>query len=115
MHCVNPACAAVCPAGAISKDQDGAVLADRNACIGCHYCFFACPFGVPQYREEDGTMIKCDLCADRRVMGLVPACAHTCFHYALAAGPINELSAMASEQSRLFSEHTNPSVFVIGH
>ena len=115
MHCGKPACVEVCPAAAISKDPDsGAVIADRTKCIGCHYCFFACPFGVPQYREEDGTMIKCDLCADRRSMGLDPACAHTCFYGALKAGPINEISQMATGQSLVFTDNTNPSVVVIG-
>lgn len=114
MHCANAACMAVCPANAITRDEDGAVIAVHDLCIGCHYCFFACPFGVPQYREEDGTMIKCDLCADRRSMDLAPACAHTCFYNALKAGPLNELSDMAAGQSVLQSGYTNPSVVHVG-
>ncbi len=113
MHCANPACMEVCPAGAISKDADGAVIGDRTKCIGCHMCYFACPFGVPQYREEDGTMVKCDLCADRRAMGLDPACAHTCFYGALKAGPINELSDMANGCETLEGYGTGPSVIKI--
>lgn len=61
MHCEEPACAAVCPAGAITKRaEDGIVVVDRDKCIGCHYCYFACPFGIPDY--DDGGMDKCDMC-----------------------------------------------------
>ena len=61
MHCGEPACAKVCPAGAITKrGEDGIVVVDKEKCIGCHYCFFACPFGVPQY--TDAGMDKCDCC-----------------------------------------------------
>lgn len=114
MHCADPSCAKVCPAGAISKNpEDGAVIVNHDKCIGCHYCFFACPFGVPQYRQTDGTMVKCDLCADRRAMGLDPACVHTCFYHALKAGPLNELSDMAQGAMKLNGEG-NPSILTIG-
>ena len=46
-HCTEPACANVCPAGAITKRaEDGIVVVDQDKCIGCRYCFFACPFGI---------------------------------------------------------------------
>ena len=114
MHCGKPACMEVCPAGAISKrSEDGAVLVDKDKCIGCHYCFFACPFGVPSYRSE-GTMIKCDLCADRREMGLEPACAHTCFYDALHAGPLSELATLAREKAaEKLTASAIPSLLVI--
>ena len=113
MLCADPECMKVCPANAITKDADGAVIANHEKCIGCHYCFFACPFGVPQYREEDGTMIKCDLCADRRAMGLEPACVQVCFNSAIKAGPLNELSAMAQGAATLGGFDSNPSVIVV--
>lgn len=117
MHCASPACMEVCPANAIVKDEDGAVLGIRDKCIGCKACFFACPFGVPSYREEDGTMVKCDLCADRRAMGLDPACAHTCFYGGLKAGPLEELSSELKESATSAmasaSGATQPSVMVI--
>lgn len=114
MHCDGPACVAVCPAGAISKREDGTVVADRSKCIGCQACNAACPWGVPQYREEDGTMVKCDGCVDRRAMGLLPACVHTCFNQALRYGSADEIEALAIELGgeRLEGE-TGPNVWVV--
>jgi anaerobic dimethyl sulfoxide reductase subunit B len=79
-HCVDPACAAACPTGAITKRlSDGAVLVDLETCIGCTVCLTACPFGVPQF-GTDGLMVKCDLCIDDALTaGLAqPPCAMTC-------------------------------------
>jgi len=113
MHCGQPACEAVCPAGAISKrPEDGVVVVDQEKCIGCHYCFFACPFGVPQY-GDDGTMDKCDLCADRRAEGLEPACVKTCPAEALHFGPLDELADLARAKAAVtLAGSTNPAVFI---
>lgn len=100
MHCGNPACEAVCPTGAISKRvEDGIVVVDRNKCIGCHYCFFACPFGIPQY-GTDGTMQKCDLCLSQNLdEGEQPRCVATCPTQALHAGTLEELSELAQKKA----------------
>ena len=116
MHCAEPACMAACPAGAIVKDDDGAVLGVRERCIGCQSCYAACPWGVPSYREEDGTMIKCDLCADRRAMGLDPACAHTCFFGGLRAGDLDDLMSQVlnPDAAQMMEGETTPSVIIVG-
>jgi anaerobic dimethyl sulfoxide reductase subunit B (iron-sulfur subunit) len=99
VHCSQPACEAVCPAGAIKKRmEDGAVLVDRHKCIGCHTCFLACPFGVPQF-GCDGKMQKCDLCVDRLSQGNDPICVATCPTDALSFGSMKELSGNALELS----------------
>jgi formate dehydrogenase iron-sulfur subunit len=67
MHCEQPACASVCPVGALQKTAAGPVTYDESKCMGCRYCMQACPFGVPTY-EWDATLPrvrKCNLCADR--------------------------------------------------
>ena len=58
MHCTDPPCAAVCPVECIYPTEDGIVLHDKDQCIGCGYCFYACPFGAPQYpfARQDGQM-----------------------------------------------------------
>ena len=90
MHCEEPACVRVCPAGAISKGESGAVLADKDRCIGCKYCHQACPFHVPEYLPEG--MDKCDLCLGAGVpLGDAPACVAACPTRALHYGTLPEL------------------------
>lgn len=49
MHCADAPCIAVCPVDAIYQRADGIVLVSKKTCIGCGYCFMACPFGAPQF------------------------------------------------------------------
>lgn len=87
MHCVEPACAAVCPADAIKVDAQGVVLsAMPERCIGCGNCAVACPFGVPQIHPGIELMMKCDLCYDRTAVGQKPMCATVCPSGALFYG-----------------------------
>jgi len=82
MHCTNPPCMRVCPARAIYKTSEGIVLVNQDVCIGCGYCAFACPFGVPTFNPE-GKMVKCTFCIDRLEEGLDPACVSACLTGAL--------------------------------
>ncbi|MBI4704789.1 MAG: 4Fe-4S dicluster domain-containing protein [Deltaproteobacteria bacterium] len=62
-QCLEPACAAVCPKGALSREQGlGLVVIDRDKCIGCKMCVMACPFGAMGVDEKEGKVVKCDLC-----------------------------------------------------
>ncbi len=49
MHCTDAPCAAVCPVNCFYTTADAVVLHSKDLCIGCGYCFYACPFGAPQY------------------------------------------------------------------
>ena len=49
MHCTDAPCQAVCPVNCFYTTADGVVLHSKDLCIGCGYCFYACPFGAPQY------------------------------------------------------------------
>lgn len=92
-HCGDAPCIVVCPTRAIvRREADGAILVDRNLCIGCHSCELACPFGAPQFLD-DGRMAKCDLCHVRQDHGLTPACVRVCPTHALVCGPVEDLSA----------------------
>src|SRR5712672_1650211 len=52
MHCSDAPCMAVCPVDCFYKTEEGIVLHDKDLCIGCGYCFYACPFGAPQYPQS---------------------------------------------------------------
>jgi len=72
-QCVDPACENSCPVGAISRNPvTGAMETDRDICIGCRTCVFACPFGGTGVDPWEGTVIRCDLCEG------APKCAEVC-------------------------------------
>lgn len=77
-HCIHPKCAGICPAKAYTVRDDGIVILDTSKCIGCGYCAWACPYGVPQYNAEAGHMTKCNFCFDNLDQGLPPACVAAC-------------------------------------
>ena len=90
MHCADPACATVCPAGAITKGEAGIVSVNPDRCIGCKYCYQACPFSVPQYNSQ--SMVKCDCCLGNGVKpGETPHCAEACNFGALHFGMVSDL------------------------
>lgn len=93
MHCQQPACVSVCTVGALTKTADGPVTYDRDKCIGCRYCQYACPFGVPKFdwNQRFSLISKCNFCADRLAMGLEPACVKVCPADALVYGERDEL------------------------
>ncbi len=99
-HCGDAPCAAVCPGGALAKDEEtGFVAVDESKCIGCQYCAAACPFDVPRYHAGARSLInKCTACLDRVGQGLVPACVNTCAPEALKFGDRDEMIAIAHER-----------------
>ena len=92
-HCQDPACLRACPAGAYTKDERGLVLHHPERCLGCRYCTWACPYGVPQYDERSGVVSKCHFCWHRLQAGQAPACVETCMSRALRYGPLEALEA----------------------
>ena len=68
MHCSDAPCMAVCPVDCFYQSDEGVVLHSKDLCIGCGYCFYACPFGAPQFPQAGnfgsrGKMDKCTFCA----------------------------------------------------
>lgn len=92
-HCEDAPCLHNCPTGAISKNEDGIVLIDEDVCIGCRYCSWVCPYGAPQFNEDDGVMTKCNFCYDLQAEGKNPACVDACPLRAIEFGEIEELRA----------------------
>ncbi|MEJ5264305.1 MAG: nitrate reductase subunit beta [Bacteroidales bacterium] len=78
-HCLNPACVAACPSGAIYKRaEDGVVLVNQDKCRGWRLCISACPYKKVYYNWKSGKSEKCILCYPRLETGQVPACMHSC-------------------------------------
>src|SRR5690606_13159284 len=108
MHCSDAPCMAVCPVDCFYQTEEGVVLHSKDLCIGCGYCFYACPFGAPQFPQVGnfgtrGKMDKCTFCAggpeadlsdaefkkygrNRLAEGKLPLCAEMCSTKALLAG-----------------------------
>lgn len=78
-HCLNPACVASCPSGAIYKrGEDGVVLINQQVCRAWRMCVTACLYKKSYYNWNTGKSEKCILCYPRLEAGLTPACMHSC-------------------------------------
>jgi len=114
-HCDDAPCVKVCPPRALYKRGDGIVLTDKEKCIGCGYCLYACPFGAPQFPGtgifgSKGKMDKCTFCVEpyiqkRDANGSIiqgepnPRCATLCPTKALLAGDPAEITKVKKERA----------------
>lgn len=156
-HCEEAPCVDVCPTGATTRREDGIVVVDYDKCVGCRYCVIACPYqqrtfyaddkgqyfpdqglteleimGKQLYPFQEGTVVKCNFCAERIDEGLkkglkpgtdreaTPACVNACPSTARCFGdlddPTSEVSVLISEKKafQLHPEYgTKPSVYYI--
>lgn len=120
MHCDNPPCERVCPVGATYRRDDGIVMIDQDACIGCKYCIEACPYDARYFNEETGTTDKCTACVHLVYKGEDPACVATCIGNARHFGDINDPESEVSQllatndYYRLYEEAgTGPAIYYI--
>lgn len=122
-HCANAPCVRACPSKGLYKRADGIVLVDKDKCIGCGYCLYACPFGAPQFPESGifgskGKMDKCTFCVEpfeqKDAAGKLierepePKCAAFCATKGLLGGDSEEISA---EYRKRVAARISPLVF----
>lgn len=78
-HCLNPACVASCPSGAIYKrEEDGIVLIDQDKCRGWRMCISGCPYKKVYFNWKSGKSEKCIFCYPRIEAGQPTVCSETC-------------------------------------
>jgi nitrate reductase / nitrite oxidoreductase, beta subunit len=78
-HCLNPACVASCPSGALYKrEEDGIVLVDQDRCRSWRMCVSACPYKKIFYNWESGKAEKCIGCYPRVESGMPTVCSESC-------------------------------------
>jgi len=78
-HCLNPACVASCPSGAMYKrEEDGIVLVDQEKCRGWRMCVSGCPYKKVYFNWHTGKAEKCTLCYPRVEAGMPTVCSETC-------------------------------------
>jgi len=123
MHCEHPPCVEVCTSGATYKDPDnGLVLVDQDACIGCGLCVEACPYDARYLDPARGVVDKCTGCVQRVERGDEPACVATCLGGARIFGDFNDpesgvskVLAGATKVRQLVTDEVDhdPSIFYI--
>jgi formate dehydrogenase iron-sulfur subunit len=111
---------AVCPVDCFYRTDEGVVLHDKDICIGCGYCSFACPFGAPQFLSSGAfgvrsKMDKCTFCSggpeangsvaefekygrNRLAEGKLPLCAEMCSTKALIGGDSEVISSIYAKR-----------------
>ena len=64
---------------------------DQNKCVGCKYCFAACPYNVRFINPQTRVAENCDFCLHTKLAkGKDPACVSKCRYGALAFGDLND-------------------------
>jgi dimethyl sulfoxide reductase iron-sulfur subunit len=97
MHCSNAPCMEECPNDSIIEREDGIVLINEPTCDGCLNCVSSCPYNAIFYNEKEGSVWKCNMCADRIDEGLEPFCVICCEGEAMVFGDLNDPASRASQ------------------
>ena len=104
-HCLNPSCAASCPAGAIYKrDEDGVVLVDQEACRGWRFRVSGCPYKKVYFNWNTHKAEKCTFCYPRVEAGLPTVCSETC------VGRLRYLGVVLYDADRVLEAAATPDV-----
>ncbi len=103
-HCVEAPCRKACPSGAyFIHEQTGAILHQKEKCLGCKYCIWICPYDAPRFNTETKIIEKCNFCSTKQEDNSIPNCALNCPTGALSFGDIE-----AQQSPSAFGFPTNP-------
>jgi nitrate reductase beta subunit len=109
-HCLNPACVAGCPSGAIYKrGEDGVVLINQTVCRAWRMCVTTCPYKKTYYNWSTGKSEKCILCYPRLESGYAPACMHSC------VGRIRYLGVVLYDADQIHAAASDDTSNVVDH
>jgi len=107
-HCVEAPCLET--AGdeeAIYQDPSGAIIyTAQTKRLNAAEIIESCPYNIPR-KGPDGTLAKCDMCLDRVINGLLPACVQTCPTGAMNFGDRDAMLQMAQKRLDMVRK-TNP-------
>lgn len=113
-HCDDAPCMKNCPALAYTRDKKtGAIIHHAEACIGCTYCTWACPYDAPKFNEKTKIIEKCNFCVDRISEGKKPACVQACPVGALDFGSQEELDLKKHLSPGFVNAGIGPSIQLI--
>lgn len=120
-HCAKPPCVQVCPVKATFTTEDGAIIVDKERCVGCRYCIQACPYGARYLHPQTKVADKCTFCYHRVVKGLQPACVEVCPTQARIFGDLKSKASRLVRFTRMNKIHvlkpslnTEPKVYYAG-
>jgi len=102
-HCIEPPCKMVG-----DMDDEQAILQDfdtgtvmftgRTKNLFPDEIRGSCPYDIPRACEDTGVISKCDMCFDRVINGMLPACVLSCPTGAMHFGDLGDMKAMAEER-----------------
>jgi formate dehydrogenase iron-sulfur subunit len=99
-HCLEPPCQETAgePTAIFSDQYTGAVIYTANTRgLNADEIISSCPYNIPR-AAEDGTLAKCDMCYDRVISGLLPACVKVCPTGAMNFGEREEMLVLAKNR-----------------
>ena len=109
-HCVEAPCEATAgePSAIYTSEATGAVLYTANTGqLDAAEIIESCPYNIPR-KSVDGTLAKCDMCNDRVVNGLQPACVKVCPTGAMNFGERDDMLTLAkSRQAQVKAKFPN--------
>ncbi|MFD9891612.1 nitrate reductase subunit beta [Amycolatopsis sp. NPDC059027] len=105
-HCLNPACVASCPSGALYKrTEDGIVLVDQDRCRGWRMCVTGCPYKKVYFNHKTGKAEKCTFCYPRVEAGEPTICSETCVGRLRYIGVVLYDADRVTEAASVADEH----------